>query len=209
MKRSSTIIVALVALGVSCSRNAAKAPTVSTAPVTRRDIVVDAQANGVVEPINIVEVKSKASGLITRMPVETGTLVKPGDLIVQVDARDVQNQYNQADADVRAAQARSEVSLAQKTRSDEMFKQRVITAQEHEAAALDYANAQAAVVRAQASGDLAKQRLEDATVRAPIAGTVLSQAVAVGQVIASATAWLYWFCTSRVSTWTTRSPGRT
>ena len=35
--------------------------------------------------------------------------------------------------------------------------------------------------------DLARQRLEDATVRAPIAGTVLSQTVSVGQVISSAT----------------------
>jgi len=188
MKRSSVIAaIALIALGVSCSRNSTKAPTVSTAPVTRRDIVVDAQANGVVEPINVVEVKSKASGLITRMPVETGTLVKPGDLIVQVDARDVQNQYNQADADVRAAQARSEVSLAQKTRSDEMFKQRVITAQEHEAAALDYANATANLVRARASLDLAKQRLEDATVTAPVAGTVIEKTVSQGMVITSAT----------------------
>ena len=181
------VALAGIALTPGCSRNKAKAPTVSTAPVTRRDIVVDAQANGVVEPINIVEVKSKASGLIIRMPVETGSLVKPGDLIVQVDARDVQNQYNQADADVRAAQARSEASLAQKRRADEMFKQRVITAQEHETAALDYANATANIVRARASLDLAKQRLEDATVTAPVAGTVIEKTVSQGMVITSAT----------------------
>jgi HlyD family secretion protein len=188
MKRYPLYLIAAAAtlLAPACSRKQT-APTVSTAPVTRRDIVIDAQANGVVEPINIVEVKSKASGLITRMPVETGTLVKPGDLIVQVDARDVQNQYNQADADVNAAQARLEVSVAQKKRSDEMFKARVITAQEHEAAALDYANAQANVVRARASLDLAKQRLEDATVTAPVAGTVIEKTVSQGMVITSAT----------------------
>ncbi|HEU4996259.1 MAG TPA: efflux RND transporter periplasmic adaptor subunit [Gemmatimonadaceae bacterium] len=176
-----------IALAPACSRNATKPPAVSTSPVTRRDIVIDAQANGVVEPINIVEVKSKASGLITRMPVETGTLVKPGDLIVQVDARDVQNQYNQADADLKAAEARLEVSDAQKKRSDEMYKQRVITAQEHETAALDYANATANAVRARANLDLAKQRLEDATVTAPVAGTVIEKTVSQGMVITSAT----------------------
>ena len=43
-------------------------------PVQRRDIVIDAQATGVVEPINIVEVKSKASAVrSSKMPVETGT----------------------------------------------------------------------------------------------------------------------------------------
>jgi HlyD family secretion protein len=188
MKRSFTIVaLAAIAVFSGCSRNKTKTPSVQTAAVTRRDIVVDAQANGVVEPINIVEVKSKASGLIIRMPVETGTLVRPGDLIVQVDARDVQNQYNQADADVKAAEARIEVSLAQKRRSDEMFKQRVITAQEHETTALDYANAVAAVVRARANLDLAKQRLEDATVTASVAGTVIEKTVSQGMVITSAT----------------------
>src|SRR6185436_515726 len=115
----SSLLVAVAALALvpSCSRNKAKTTNISTAPVTRRDILIDAQANGVVEPINIVEVKSKASGMITRMNVETGSLVKPGDLLAQVDTRDVMNQYNQAIADERAADARLEVSGAQKKRS--------------------------------------------------------------------------------------------
>jgi HlyD family secretion protein len=181
------LALAAIAIAPACNRNKQAAPTVSTAPVVRRDIVIDAQANGVVEPINVVEVKSKASGLITRMPVETGTNVRPGDLIVQVDQRDVQNQYNQAEADVRAAEARLAMAEAQKRRSDEMFKQRVITAQEHESSALDYANAEAAVIRARANLDLAQQRLEDATVTAPVAGTVIEKAVSLGMVITSAT----------------------
>lgn len=185
----SIVLLSLAALAIApaCSRSKAGTARVQTEPVTRRDIVIDAQANGVVEPINVVEVKSKASGLITRMPVETGTHVRPGDLIVQVDQRDVQNQYNQADADLKAAEARMEVSSAQKRRADEMFRQRVITAQEHETAALDFANATASVVRARASLDLAKQRLEDATVTAPVAGTVIEKTVSEGMVITSAT----------------------
>jgi len=188
MKRSLFFVaLAAVAFAPACSGNKTKGATVSTAPVSRRDIVIDAEANGAVEPINVVEVKSKASGLITKMTVETGSLVKPGDLLVQVDTRDVRNQYNQADADVKAAEAKLDVSLSQKKRSDEMFASRVITAQEHEAAALDYANAQASVVRARANLDIAKQKLEDATVTAPVAGTVIEKTVSEGTVITSAT----------------------
>jgi HlyD family secretion protein len=172
---------------LACGRKSRQAANIQTVPVTRRTIVIDAQAAGTVEPINVVEVKSKASGVITRMPVETGTSVRPGDLLAQVDTRDVQNQYNQALADLRAADARLEVSAAQKRRADEMFRARVITAQEHEASTLDFANAQAQVVRARASLDLAKQRLEDATVTAPVAGTVIEKTVSLGQVITSAT----------------------
>ncbi len=191
MKRSSHSLivgVAAVVVGVvACSGKKVASVPIPIAPVERRDIVVDASATGAVEPINVVEVKSKASGQITKMPVETGTLVKPGDLIVQVDTRDVKNQYDQSLADVRAAEAKLQVSEAQKKRSDDLFEGRIITAQEHETAALDYANSQAALVRARTNLDLAQQRLEDATVRAPISGTVIEKTVSLGQVITSGT----------------------
>ncbi|GAC1653901.1 MAG: hypothetical protein NVS4B3_17380 [Gemmatimonadaceae bacterium] len=172
----------------ACAKPAAKAPSIQVAPVERRDIVVDASATGTVEPINVVEVKSKSSGQIIRMPIETGSLVSPGELLVQLDTRDVKNQYDQAVADLRAAEEKITVSAAQKKRADDLHAQQVITATEHETAVLDYANAQATLVSKRASLDLAKQRLEDATVRAPVAGTVIEKDVSLGQVISSATA---------------------
>ena len=184
------MVLGLAGVGVAIAACSGKKTTnmpIPTAVIERRDIVVDASATGAVEPINVVEVKSKASGQITQMPVETGTMVKPGDLIVQLDTRDVKNQYDQSFADVRAAEARLQVSEAQKKRSDDLFQSRIITAQEHETAALDYANAQAQAVRARTNLDLAQQRLEDATVRAPIAGTVIEKTVSLGQVITSGT----------------------
>jgi HlyD family secretion protein len=182
----AVLLMAVITLA-SCKKEGDRAASIQTVPVERRDIIVDAEATGVVEPINVIEVKSKASGQIERMPVETGTRVKPGDLLVQVDTRDVRNQYNQALADLRAAQARVAVAIAQRKRSEDLFKQQIITAQELETAQLDYANAQAQVTRADASLDLAQQRLEDATVRAPLAGTIIEKTVSTGQVITSAT----------------------
>ncbi|GAC1686837.1 MAG: hypothetical protein NVS9B3_05310 [Gemmatimonadaceae bacterium] len=187
--RTSLRVAAAGALALAaCAKSTAKPVSVQSVPIERRDIVVDASATGTVEPINVVEVKSKSAGQIIRMPVETGTLVKAGDLLVELDARDVRNQYAQALAESRAAQQKLTVSAAQKKRADELRAQQVITATEHEAATLDYANAQAAVVSRRASLDLAKQRLEDATVRAPVAGTVIDKSVSLGQVISSATA---------------------
>jgi HlyD family secretion protein len=191
LKRFTHLIVvgiaAAVVVVVACTGKKASTVPIPTAAIERRDIVVDASATGAVEPINVVEVKSKASGQITQMPVETGTLVKPGDLIVQLDTRDVKNQYDQSFADVRAAEAKLSVSESQKKRSDDLFKARIITAQEQETSVLDYANAQAALVRARTNLDLAQQRLEDATVRAPISGTVIEKTVSLGQVITSGT----------------------
>ena len=176
----------LLVVAAACSGNKEKALPVTTAVVQRRDIVIDAQASGVVEPINVVEVKSKAGGVINTVPVETGTLVKRGDLLVQVDTRDVNNQLEQAKADLDAAQEKYNVSVAQKKRSDDMFAAKVITAQEHETAALDLRNSNTALIRARTALDLAQQRVDDARVTAPSAGTIIERTVSEGMVIASA-----------------------
>ena len=184
--RKLSILAALV-LAAGCAGKKDNALAISTQAVQRRDIVIDASATGVVEPIAIVEVTSKAGGQIVQMPVETGTQVKPGDLLVQIETRDVQNQYDQAAAALSAARSRLEVASSAKRRADELFKGRIITATEHEAAQLDFANAQSAMVAARTSLDINKQRLEDATVRAPVAGTIIEKTVALGTVITSAT----------------------
>jgi HlyD family secretion protein len=180
-------VVLSAALLASCGGSKQVTIEIPTVAVERRDIVLDATASGTVEPINVVEVKSKSSGQITRMTVETGSIVNRGSLLVQLDTRDVQNQYDQAKADLAAAEARLKVTEAQKKRSDELFQQRIITAQEHETSQLEFANAQADIVRARTSADIALQRLEDATVTAPVTGTVIEKTVSLGQVITSAT----------------------
>ena len=182
-----TTYLAIPFLLLACRKDEVQTIEIRTAPVTRRTIVLDATASGAVEPINVVEVKSKASGQIVEMTVETGSQVRGGTLLVQLETRDVQNQFDQAKADLNAAEARLTVSEAQKKRADDLFGQRITTAQEHETAQIDYANAQAAVIRARTSLDLAQQRLDDATVKAPSSGTIIEKTVSLGQVITSAT----------------------
>ena len=136
-----------VIAGGACKKNTDPALVIETAPVERRSIVLSAQANGTVEPIDIVEVKSKASGTITKMPVDVGSYVHVGDLLVQIDPRDVHNQYDQAAADVSSATVQRATALAQRNRSAELYKQKIITAQEMDQANLDFANADASLSR--------------------------------------------------------------
>ena len=182
------ILVAAIVVGAgACSKKANTALTIETAPVERRSIVLTVQANGTVEPVSIVEVKSKASGTIIRMPVDIGSNVKAGDLLVQIDPRDVRNQYDQAAADVSSATVSRATALAQRNRSAELFKQKIITAQEMDAATLAFATADAALIKARTNLSIAKVRLEDATVRAPTNGTIIEKPVSLGMVITSAT----------------------
>jgi len=185
--RQPLLLLTAAALLTACGKKAEQPLVIRTTEIARRTIVVQAEATGVIEPINVVEVKSRASGQVIQMPVETGTLVRAGDLIVQLDTRDVQNQFDQAKADLEAAEKRLEVSSIQKKRSDELLAARIITAQENEAAQLDFANAQSAIVRSRAALDIAQQRLEEARVTAPVLGTIIEKPVALGQVVQSGT----------------------
>ena len=186
MKRKTMLALAGLAV-LACSKQKDDALTIPLEAVSRQTIIVQAEATGVVEPINVIEVKSKSSGQIVAMPVETGTFVKPGDLIVQLDTRDTRNAYAQAKADLDAANVNLRVSKQGIDRADELYKERIITAVEREAAQVGYANAQATVLRNRAALDIRAQALEEATVRAPVAGTVIEKPVALGQVITSGT----------------------
>ena len=189
--RTILIVAGLVVVGAVVARFVLRPRTaplaILTETVERRDVAMTIEATGTVEPIDLVEVKSKASGQILAMPVEVGSHVQVGDLLAQIDTVDVENAYEQASAALRAAQAKNDISSAQNKRADDLFAQGVITADEHESATLDYANAQSALVSARTDLVTARQRRADATVRAPVVGTVLEQLVTVGQVIASAT----------------------
>ncbi len=182
--------LALAATAAAVLAAACKKPQVvqlyEPVPVARRDIIVSAEANGSIQPIQIVDVKSRASGQILEMRVQTGDMVHRGDTLVKVDRRDPTTAYNQASADLEVAQAQVNNALAQKRRADQMFQAGVLSEQDHDNATLANANAQAQLVRAQASLQSATDALTDCNVLAAVDGTILSKKVEAGAVITSA-----------------------
>ncbi len=156
-------------------------------PVSTRDIIVSAEAAGVVEPDMLVEVKSKASGEILEILAETGQKVERGALLIRVDQRTPRNALAQSGANLDVARARLENAEAQKGRAEQLFSSQSITETEYEATMLDYANAKAEVVRAEVQVENDRIRLDDTDVRAPLSGTIIEKSVERGQVISSPT----------------------
>ncbi|HEX9749857.1 MAG TPA: efflux RND transporter periplasmic adaptor subunit [candidate division Zixibacteria bacterium] len=161
-------------------------PVYRQVTVTVRDIVVSANAAGVVEPIKVVEVKSKASGEIIGVFVEEGDEVRAGEMLVRVDPRFPRNAVTQAEADSVVAVAELENAESRLRRAEELFAAQSITEQEYDDARLAQAAAYAVLVRAQSALEDAKIAYEETEVRAPSAGTILSKNVELGTVITSA-----------------------
>ena len=156
-------------------------------PVERRTVVVSAVASGAIEPILTVDVKSKASGEIIEMRVQTGDDVKSGDLLAAIDPRIPRNNLAQAQANLAVAEAQLANAKAQLGRSDTLYKTQAITQTEYDGAKLDYANANATVIRAQSDLENARDRMADTRLRAPLAGTIIAKNVELGTVISSPT----------------------
>jgi HlyD family secretion protein len=178
--------VLAVAGAVACGKPPAN-PMYEAVAVQRRTIVVSASASGAIEPVLTVDVKSKASGEIIGMNVQTGDDVKVDQLLATIDPRIPRNNLAQAEANLEVARAQLTNANAQLARSDTLLKAQAITQAEYDNAKLAYANANAAVVRARSDLENARDRMNDTRLRAPVAGTIIAKNVELGTVISSPT----------------------
>ena len=179
-------LVVLLVAAASC-HHAESAPPYDKVPVSRRDIVVSATASGVIQPVLTLSVKSKASGEIIEMPVQTGDEVKKGQLLAKVDPRIPQNNLTQAQANLTVAKAQLDNATAQLKRSQALFQTQSITQAGYDSAQLAAATAQAAVVTAQANLQTMRDAMQDTHLGAPTTGTVLELDAVLGTVISSPT----------------------
>ncbi len=186
MKRISLLLLPCLALAGACHKQVKELPY-EAVPVTRRDISVTAEASGAINPDTVVEVKSKASGEILSVNVQTGDYVKQGTLLVQVDQRIPSNDVKTAEATLQVDSANLSNSQAQLHRQQELFNAKAVTQQDFESAQLAVAQAHASVVRDNISLQNAEIELGDTKVLAPIDGTVIEQDVQRGTVISSPT----------------------
>lgn len=119
MKKLLLIIVLLASLagGVllwkkQTSASTTTATTLSTATVKRGPLRQTVQCTGSVVSNLDVEIKCKASGLVTSMPYDISQQVKKGDLLVEIDPIDQQRSTQQAEAALAASQAKLDQAKA-------------------------------------------------------------------------------------------------
>ena len=105
MKKIITIVVIVAVvgavLGFKFLRKGDKngtSPGWELASVVRQPLWIKVSATGLVDPIVRVEVKSKASGIVERLPIEMGDVVKRGQIIAELDTTEIKNQLEQGQA---------------------------------------------------------------------------------------------------------------
>lgn len=82
------------------------------AKVERGDIARVVVATGKIEPRAIVEVKSKASGIVKNIHVNYGDTVRAGQVLAELDKEELEARVREARANLQAAQAMEESAVA-------------------------------------------------------------------------------------------------
>lgn len=153
--------------------------------VTRGDLNLTVSADGVVQPINKTEIKSKASGQIEELNIVEGTEVQKGQLLIALDQRTAKNDYEQAKADLETAEANALQAENNLRRSKELYEKKLVSELELDQANVDYVRTKAQIVKTTAALSTMDERLRDTRIVAPVSGVILTKNVELGQIISS------------------------
>ncbi|MGH9598170.1 MAG: efflux RND transporter periplasmic adaptor subunit, partial [Edaphobacter sp.] len=106
------VVVAVLGIAVAARGNTTKFEPSQLAKVESGDIARSVVATGKVQPITKVEVKSKASGIVTRLDVDINNHVKQGQVLAQLDQQEILDQVAAQKAQLAAAQSNAHAAAA-------------------------------------------------------------------------------------------------
>jgi len=205
-------LAVIVVAGLALARTGA---TRSTGPstsgptvvrVTKRDIGSQVKATGVIKPRVGAEVKvgSRISGVVKRLYVQIGDSVTQGQLLAELDDRDLVALRDQAAANVKQLEAALTFAKADLARKRALFDAKTLAQSDIDAVERDVGVGEQQVAAARASLDYAAAQVAYARITAPIAGVVSSVATEEGETVAasfSAPTFLTLLDPSRLEVW--------
>jgi len=178
---------ALAAATLLQARGAAKPGAASTsvppadAPTGRASIAAEGRV--VAYPGAEVEVGAERSGRLVRVLVEEGQKVRRGDLLAEIDSGELRAARAEARARVAEAEAESRLAEANLARRQRLAEERIVAANDLDAANRDVETDRARGETARATVARYEALLAKSWIVAPIAGTVIARRVDAGQMV--------------------------
>ncbi len=176
-----------------------KPPEYMVAPVTRGNVVdvVTSVSSGTLEPHESRAVTSETGGTVVEVSKRAGDVVAAGEVVVKLDPGDLDDRLRIEEGNLRVAQnqLREATVRRDQTGNDyakayDLFQRGIFSRKQAEAAALawrasksEVETVQINIEKLQRSIDIARRKLTDADLAAPVAGTLKSVTVETGQML--------------------------
>lgn len=173
-----------------------------TKPVQTGDLIVTVSADGTLKPVRTVSVGSELSGIVSRVNVDVNSVVKVGDVLIELDCAKLESAVNQARATLTSAEAKlleaqavyaeAKAKLARYEELNRASAGKMPSRAQLDEQRATVKKARAGIAVAQASIDDAKATLQTnetnlskAFIRSPVDGVVLTRSVEPGYAVAA------------------------
>lgn len=144
-------------------------PVNAAKPVVRNVVLTDVYT-GRFDAVEAVELRARVSGYLDSVHFQEGKLVKKGDLMFRIDARQFEALAASAAARVKQAEASLALAKVSYERAKTLVQDNTISRQDFDARSSEFAQAEANLQAARADLRSAELNVEFASVSAPISG---------------------------------------
>ncbi len=151
------------------------------ATVEQRALSRSLPLSGSLTPLVQATVKSRVSGDVLEVRVREGQKVAKGEVLARIDIRNLGAQFDSQRASLDKARADLALAKINSETNALMLKEKFISKNAYDSAQSAYDAAAASVKVAEAQARLAQIGLDDAVVRAPIAGIISQRMVQPGE----------------------------
>ncbi len=154
--------------------------------VTRGNITEAITANGVLNPIRVVNVGTQVSGTVQSLNADFNDRVAQGQVLLRLDPALFASRLAASEASLAQARAQAALQSANVRRAQDLVAKDYISRQEYETLVANAQGASAQVRAATAQVAQDRANLEFSVIRAPVSGVVISRLVDLGQTVAAA-----------------------
>lgn len=142
-----------------------------------------AEWTGTLHWLQRVELSTPVSGVISKVAVDAGDLVKQGQVLLQLDDRGFSSLVKKAEAQVASHRETLAEAKRELERVVEMYERTLLAEHELQLARIAVSQAQADLVAAETAQTLARLNLEYSQLKAPFAGVILQRQAEVGMTV--------------------------
>jgi len=186
------IIFCLIA-GITWKAYSPAATTISDVPLVRTQTVhinnspQSYEYSGEVRGRFEIPLAFRVSGKVIQRNVDSGSIVKPGELLMQVDSSDIQLSVQTAQAQVNAAESQMKLAKDSLDRSQALYEQGALSKADYERSQSAYDAAEALNRQAIAQSEQSVNQLAYCSIQAQDAGIISAVNAQVGQVVQAGT----------------------